>query len=258
MSDQPARPPAQAWARPPPPRLETLLRIEADGTVVALSGKVEFGQGIRTGFRRLVAQALDLPLERVKAVLGETASTPWDMGTFGSMSTSTDGRTLRAAAWMARRLLLERAASRLGVATDALSMRDGQVMAPDGRRVDFAALVQGDPLTGELPAGLPPAAPPVTDGPMRQEALDIVTGRAQYAMDVRLPNMAYGCVLHPPSLGARLSAVDDSAARAVRGVLEIVRQGDFVGVVAERAMQARLAAGLLKATWSVGEPITLE
>ncbi len=255
MSDHPTPPRAGSWPRPQAtPRIESLLRIESDGTVVALSGKVEYGQGIRTGFRRIVAETLDLPLDQVRVVLGETASTPWDMGTFGSMSTMTDGRALRAAAWFARQQLLVRAAARFGVAIEALSFGAGQVFAPDGRAVSFAELVRDQPLAGDLPEAPPRAAPPATDSPMRQEAMDIVTGRAKYAIDVRLPGMLHGSILHPPTLGARLESLDPAAAEKVRGVVQVVRDGDFVGVVAERALLARTAAALLKATWTAGAP----
>src|SRR5215472_3380086 len=95
-----------SWPERPPDRLEQRIVIQSDGTVVARSGKVEYGQGIRTGFARLVAEELAVPVQRVRVELGETDLVPWDMGTFGSMSTAVDGKNLRAAAAYARNLLL--------------------------------------------------------------------------------------------------------------------------------------------------------
>ena len=102
-------PSARRWPERPPERVEQRIAIEADGTVVARSGKVEYGQNIRTGFAKIVAEELAVPFERVRVELGETDRVPWDMGTFGSMSTAVDGKSLRAAAAYARTLLTERA-----------------------------------------------------------------------------------------------------------------------------------------------------
>jgi CO/xanthine dehydrogenase Mo-binding subunit len=234
--------------------VEQRIVIEPDGTVVARSGKVEYGQGIRTGFARIVAEELGLPLARVRVELGETDRVPWDMGTFGSLSTATDGRSLRAAAAYARLLLLDRAGRRLGVPAAELDARDGRVVARDGRSVAYEALTAEEPLTGVVPEDgiVFRAALPAGDAPLRLEAVGIVTGLARYPADVRLPGLLRGHVLHPPTQGARLAALNDRAARAVPGVVAIVREGDFVGVVAERDEQALAAVRALDAKWSRG------
>jgi CO/xanthine dehydrogenase Mo-binding subunit len=234
--------------------VEQRIVIERDGTVVARSGKVEYGQGIRTGFAKIVAEELAVPLSRVRVELGETDRVPWDMGTFGSMSTATDGQSLRSAAAYARLLLIGRASQRLGAPAAELEIRDGRVIARDGRSVAYEALTADAPLTGLVPD--PPPAPrlpaPADTPPLRLEALEIVTGRARYPADVRLPRMLRARVLPPPSHDARLVALDDRAARALPGVVAIVREGDFVGVVAERDEQARAAVRALDAKWSPG------
>jgi nicotinate dehydrogenase subunit B len=242
--------PGQAHAE----RVEQRIHIEPDGTVVARSGKVEYGQGIRTGFARIVAEELRMPIERVRVELGETDRVPWDMGTFGSLSTATDGKSLRAAAAYARALLLDRASAQLGVPAPALQTRDGLVIAPDGHTTSYEELTAADPLTGLVPEGSSrtdaPPGQPAGAAPLRLEALDIVTGRARYPADVRLAGMLRGHVLHPPVPGARLVALDERAARALPGVVAVVRQGDFVGVVAERDEQAVAGAHALEAEWS--------
>src|SRR5581483_257974 len=141
-------PGARPWPDKPPERLEQRIAIERDGTVVARSGKVEYGQGIRTGFAKMVAEELCVPVERVRVELGETDRVPWDMGTFGSMSTAVDGKSLRAAAAFARTLLIDRASRHLGIPASDLTARHGSVFARDGRSVPYQQLTAGSPLTG--------------------------------------------------------------------------------------------------------------
>jgi CO/xanthine dehydrogenase Mo-binding subunit len=244
------------WPERPPDRLEQRIVVERNGTIVARSGKVEYGQGIRTGFALIVAEELAVPVERVRIELGETSTVPWDMGTFGSMSTSVDGALLRAAAAFARHILIDRAALRFGVPASALTVRDGMVVEPGGRRMSFIDLTAGDPLSGEVPSErIEPRLPaPLIDAPTRVEARDIVTGSACYVADVRLPGMLRGHVLRPPAPGARVVSLADAAALAMPGVAAVVHEDDFVGVVAERDEQAVAAIDSLDVAWSTPHP----
>ena len=240
-----------AWEHREPEKLERRIRIERDGTVTALSGKIDFGQGIRTAFAQLVADELDVPIERVNVVLGDTAQVPFDFGTFGSHSVAQETPLLRKAAAFARRQLIERAGKRLGVSPDRLDTAEGTVT--DGtRRVGYAELLDGTPLTGTVPDDVPlmPNARRHYSGkPMpRLEARDIVTGRATYVADVRLPGMLRGAIVRPPQRGAKVRSLDDSRVRDMPGV-KVVRSGDVVGVVAEREEHARAAAGSVLVEW---------
>src|SRR5439155_26855416 len=146
--------PYVTWGEREPERVEERIRIEPDGTVVALSGKIAFGQGIRTAFAQLVAEELDVPIERVNVVRGDTAQVPFDFGTFGSHSVAQETPLLRKAAAFARRQLIERAGQRLGVSPDRLDTAEGTVT--DGtRRVGYAELLDGTPLTGTVPDDVP-------------------------------------------------------------------------------------------------------
>ncbi len=238
-------------------RLEDRIRIEPDGRVTALSGKVEFGQGIRTAFAQVVADELDVPIERVDVVLGDTGYSPFDRGTFGSRSVAQEAPALRRAAAFARQQLLERASLRLGVPLARLDMERGAVRVDDGRRLGYADLVDGRPFAGVIPDDVPLLPPErrryLGRAMPRLEARDIVTGRARFVADVRLPGMLRGAVLRPPARGARLVSVDDAAARAMPGVVAVVRDGDVVGVVAEREEQARAAVEAFEAEWQVPE-----
>ncbi len=207
-------------AEPRRERVEERIRIEPDGTVVALSGKVEFGQSIRTAFAQAVADEMGIPLERVRIVLGDTAQVPYDVGTFGSRSIAQESPALRRAAAYAR-TLLARGAKVEGEIPDDVPLK------PESERRYI-----GKPMT-------------------RLEARDIVTGKAIYVADVRLPNMAFAAVVRPPVRGARAGAVDDAAARAMPGVITIVRSGDLVAVVADRDDRARVAADAVDVEWKI-------
>ena len=193
-----------------------------------------------------------MPIARVRVELGDTATTPWDLGTFGSLSVRTDGALLARAAAFARACLIERAARRWVIADEALATEDGVVIAPDGRRASYAELVASAPLAGEIPEDLPiPRAGEDVPAPL-DERRAIVTGAAPFVADLRLPGMLYGCVLQPPGHGARLRSLDDTGARAMAGVVAVVRDGDFVGVVAHRLARARTALAALVAAWDPG------
>ena len=242
---------------PIPNLVEQRIRFEPDGSVTAFSGKIEFGQGIRTAFAQIVAEELRLDPERVRMVMGDTAQVPFDRGTFGSRSIAQDGDALRKAAAYAREQLLRRASEKLGVARERLTIADGAVRdggVRDGSRgLTYAALAADPPLAGEVPDDVPltPASEHRVLGRPRArvEARDIVTGRATYVADVRLDGMLHGKRLQPPVRGARLRSLDDAAARAMPGV-GVVRDGDFAGVVAERAAQAQAALDALEADWT--------
>ena len=241
----------------PPADLRQRIRIETDGTVVALSGKIEFGQGIRTGFAQLVAEELDVPPERVRLLLGDTAQVPFDFGTFGSHSTEQEAPVLRRAAAYARQVLLSRASDRFGVPVATLRTEDGAVLN-GGTRVSYADLVKEQPLAGAIPDDVPlrPRSEWRYLGKPRPrvEAREIVTGRATYTADVRLPGMLRGAMVRPPARGARVRSVDDARAKTMPGVVAVIRDSDLVGVVAERDEQARAAAEAVLVEWDIPAP----
>ena len=238
-------------------RLEQRIAIAEDGAVTAFSGKVEFGQGIRTGFAQIVADELDVPLDRVTVVMGDTDRSPHDFGTFGSHSTQQEAPVLRRAAAFGRTQLLARAARRLGVDSGRLDTSDGHVVSGP-TRIPYGDLVTGDPLSGAIPdeiSFLPEGRRRYVGQPRpRVEARDIVTGRATYAADVRLPGMLHGAIVRPPVRGAKVTSVDATAARSMPGVVAVVQDGDVVGVVAERAAEARAAAEAVQVDWLAGRP----
>jgi nicotinate dehydrogenase subunit B len=245
---------AHGWGESAPEYLESRIIIERDGVIVARSGKVEFGQGIRTGFAHIVAQELNVPMQSVRMELGDTDTAPWDVGTFGSMSTANDGAIVRRAAIFARALLLERAREHFGIESAQLHASGGSIHTPDGRAISFAELTQERPLAGIIPNAVPvqaeATATEATTGVVaRLEGPDIVMGRQCYPADIRLPGMLRGQVLHGPTFGATLLSLDERGARTMPGVVAVLHDRSFVGVVAEREEQARAAAAAMHATW---------
>lgn len=228
------------------------LHIGGEGAVTVYTGKVEVGQNIRTSLAQTVADELRVELSAISLVMGDTRLVPYDRGTFGSRTTPTMAPQLAAAAATAREQLLARAATRLQADRSTLEARAGRVVARNGRSIAYGELTGGEPLSGEVapePAIDPHSAWRVRGRPLSKvNATDIVTGRHQYPSDVTRPDLWYGRVLRPVSEGATLQALDADAARRLPDV-KVVRDRDFVGVVAPTSRLAARALEALDATW---------
>jgi nicotinate dehydrogenase subunit B len=242
-------------------KLDAWLRINPDGSATIFTGKVELGQGISTALAQIAAEELDLPLARITMISGDTAQTPDEGYTSGSQSIEYGGTAIRLACAEARALLVGEASKRLGQSADKLAVSEGIITAPDGRKLGYGELAAELDLDREVTATVtpkPPAQHTIVGRPVpRRDIPAKVTGGAAYVQDLRLPRMVHGRVVRPPRHGARLDELDATAARAVPGVRAVVRDGSFLGVVAEReeqAIKARLAltAG---AKWSGGSEL---
>jgi len=238
--------------------LDAWLRIDADGSATIFAGKVELGQGILTALAQIAAEELDLPLARVAMISGDTAQTPDEEYTSGSQSIEYGGTAIRLACAEARALLVERAAARLNVPAARLTLAEGALRAPDGRSLGYGELAAELDLHREVTAKVPPKPPSshrIVGTPVpRRDIPAKVTGGIAYVQDLRLPRMVHGRVVRPPRYGARLEAVDVAQARAMPGVIAVVRDGSFLGVLAAREEQAiRARQNLLEsARWSGG------
>jgi isoquinoline 1-oxidoreductase len=236
-----------------PKDITSWLHVGEDGTVTGFTGKAEMGQNIRTELAQTVADELRVPFESVRMVMGDTALTPFDAGTFGSRTTPTMTPQLRRVAEAARNLLIGVAAKEWNVAPEGLMAADAKVTDPaSGRSLRYAELARGKTLAQNLPAEDPitPAAQWTIAGkPVpKVDGRAFVTGRHQYTPDIRLEGMLYGKVLRPPSFGATLTSYDDSAAKAMSGAV-IMRDGDFVGVAAPSAHEAQKALDAIRTQW---------
>ena len=240
--------------------LDSFLAIDAGGVVTLYTGKVDVGTGIATALRQIVADELDVPLNLTKLVQGDTALTPDQGKTWGSLSIQIGGMQLRNAAATARAALLEEAAKRVGAKTEELKVVDGVVSAGN-KRLSYGELIGGKSFALKLDHAKPAAGKDPKDYKLvgkpvpRVDIPDKVTGRFTYMQDFRLPGMLHGRVIRPPAIGGTLENVDETSIKDVAGVVKVVRQGNFLGVVAEREWGAIKAAQKLKASWSKSQTL---
>ncbi|MBV9982958.1 molybdopterin cofactor-binding domain-containing protein [Bradyrhizobium sp.] len=255
----------QAVAVPSPPGslktspyLDSWIRIDADGSITVFTGKAELGQGFKTAFQQVAAEELDVAFASLKVVTADTALTANEGYTAGSHSMQDSGTAIQNAAAQARELLVAEAARRFDLPTGQLRTENSQVLAPDGRRAGYGELVAGDILHVQAQA-TSSLKDPATFKVMGQsfQRVDIpakVTGGAAYVQDIRLPGMVHARIVRPPSYGAELVECDSSAVEKMPGVVGVVRDGNFLAVVAEKeyqsvkAMQALSAAAKWKET----------
>jgi CO/xanthine dehydrogenase Mo-binding subunit len=239
-------------------KLDAWIRINADGSATICTGKVELGQGIVTALAQIAAEELDLSLARIRMISGDTGQTPNEGQTAGSQSIENSGTALRMAGAEVRAILLELGAKRLGITADALTVGDGSITAPDGRHIGYGELAAHVDLRREANAKTPPK--PVANHKVVGRSIarfDIpakVTGGVAFVQDLRLPGMLHGRVVRPPRYGSKLDGVDDASVKAMPGVVAVIRDGSFLGVVAEREEQAikARAALLASAKWTPG------
>ncbi len=240
-----------------PTDFNAYLRIGPEGRVTCLVGKIEMGQGIMTSLAQMLAEELEVGFDTVDMVMGDTDRCPWDMGTFGSLSTRQFGPVLRAAAAEARAVLLQLAAERLQAPVERLQVKSGVVTDPQqATHVSYAELVQGKRIERHVEkAQLKPAALQTVVGqsPARKDALEKVTGKALFAGDIRLPGLLQARVLRPPAHGAEFQDADTAAAEKVAGV-RVIRDGDLLAVLHERRDVADGALALVKARFQPPAP----
>ncbi len=239
----------QDWGQDRPTNPNAYLRIGKDGRVTIFTGKIEMGQGIHTSLGQMAAEELRVSHESIDMVMGDTDLCPWDMLTVGSLTTRFTGPVLRAAAAEAREIMIDLAADHLGVGREQLGVEDGVifVVGARARTISYAELAGGKEIVRTLDreAMLRSVSEFTVMGQStpRVDAIDKVTGKAQYTGDIRLPGMLYGRLVRPPSLAGEMTGVDTSAAEAMDGVI-VVQEEDLVALLhedpemAERALQA--------------------
>ncbi|MEZ4512478.1 MAG: molybdopterin cofactor-binding domain-containing protein [Chloroflexota bacterium] len=245
------------------PDLDGWIRINADETVTIFSGKVEIGQGIKTAVSQIAAEELDVALSRICIISGDTGQVPDEGLTAGSMSVEVSGRALRVAAAEARHWLLTLAFEELE-ASDLtnLQINDGVITDPaTGRQTSYWKLMGGKrfgrTISGTIPPKDPAAYTLIGQPAPRADLLPKLTGVPSYVHDLELPGMVHGRVVRPPSYGARLVAVEETAVSQLPGVLAVIRDGNFLAVIAEREEQAIWASEALRAnaTWHDHAPL---
>ena len=235
-----------------PKEIGAWLHIGEDGAVTVYTGKVEIGQNARTSLSQVVCEELRVPMNSVKLVMGDTDLTPYDAGTFGSQTTPGMAPRLRKAAAAAREMLIDLAAKSWNADRKALVVSDGRITLPGtSHSVEFRELTKGQRLMQSIEDA--PTAPAdawrvAGTSTAKVDGRAVVTGGHKYASDVKLPEMLFGKVLRPEKFGATLESVDTKEAEAIPGVV-VVRDGDFVGVVAPVEHVAARALTAIHAQW---------
>ncbi|WGS19473.1 MULTISPECIES: molybdopterin cofactor-binding domain-containing protein [unclassified Bradyrhizobium] len=233
--------------------VDGFLSIDADGRVTVYSGKVDLGTGLRTALTQIAAEELDVSLDRVGLIQGDTELTPDQGPTWASLSIQIGGMRIRQAAATARKALVEMAAARLGVLATELRIEDGLIKGGD-KSISYAELVGGGSFSLKIDKDVPVKDPTsYTIAGKSVPRLDIpskVTGRFTYMQDFRIEGMLHGRVIRPLAIGARLESVDETSLNGIPGLIKVVREGNFLGVVATTEWGAIQATRKLKATWS--------
>jgi nicotinate dehydrogenase subunit B len=244
------------------PALDAWVRVNTDSTITLFTGKVELGQDIRTSVAMIGADELDVALSRIRVVMADTAATPDEGYTVSSMSLETSGNAIRYATAELRQLALDVAYEELEAPIERLVIQDGSISDPvTGRSTSYWALFGGKRLGSQVTGRAQPKRAPayeVVGHPQgRLDLLAKVTGQAHFVHDLELPDMVHGRVIRPPNYGARLISVEEEAVKRMPGVLSVVRDGSFLGVIAEREEQAVRAAAALGAvaSWEPGPPL---
>jgi len=254
-----------------PTQLDSWLAIAQDGTVTVYSGKVDLGTGVETALAQIVAEELDVPFNKIHMIGLDTAKAIDQGITAGSRTIERGGPQLRQAAAAARQELLKLAAARLNAAPEKLMVKDGVVsVAGDSKKtVSYGQLIGGKRFNVKITAAgqgwnmkVAPEvrAKDVKDykivgtSQKRKELPPKLTGEFVYAHDVRLPGMLHGRVVRPPTIISKPASIDDSTVKNIPGLVKVVQEGSFVGVVCATEWAAIKAAKALKVTWS--EPAT--
>lgn len=240
------------------PDFNAYLRVKEDGRVDCLTGKIEMGQGVITSLGQVLAEELEISLDQVDMIMGDTELCPYDAGTWGSMTTRFADPVLRAAAAEAREVLKELAAEKLGVKKSQLSAKDGTIFVTSdkSKSITYASLTKGQKIVRTLKKK--PEIKKASEfkiigkSIISRDAVAKVTGKAKYSADIRLPGMVYASVVRPPSHGSKLLSVDTSKVSRYEGA-EFIRDGDLLAVLHTDPIMAAKASRRVKAKWEIPE-----
>ena len=263
---------APASLTPPPAgKLYAWLAVHPDNTATLFTGKVETGTGVETALAQIAAEELDLPIDKLDVVMGNTSETVDQGPTYGSMTIRYAGPQIRNAAAAGRQALLDLAATHFSVSANQLIARDGAIAvigAPD-RTITYGALVDGKRLDMEIGASgerfhMKVAPQARTKDPStyrvigqsvpRKDIPDKIMARFSYIQDVRVDSMLHGRVVRPYGVGATLQSVDETGLKDIPSFVQLVRRDNFLGVVAETEWGAIQAAQKLGSTLDASSP----
>jgi nicotinate dehydrogenase subunit B len=238
------------------PKLSSWIKFAAEGKVFVSPGKVEIGQGIVTALAQIAADELDVDIARVQMVRASTSGSPNEGVTSGSLSVQHSGRAVRFACAEIRKIFLDAAAERLGVAPDVLTIADGTIAGPGNVSTSYWELASDISLDCDATAGAQPKSSKQRSlaghSLQRLDIPDKVFGRPRFIHDTPLPGTLHGRVVRAELSQGKLTDLNEERARKVEGLIAIVRDGNFLGIVCETEAAADAAAAALRkgATWS--------
>jgi nicotinate dehydrogenase subunit B len=240
------------------PEISSWLWIDSlEQRLTVLTGKIELGQDIQTSLRQIAAEELDVDMQRVSIIMADTGQTPDERYTAGSASIENSGAAIRNAAAEARMQLFKMAEERLGLPAEQLMVRDGTIQGPgpEPKAITYWQLLEGRQLEGRVSGNAPLKNPNQytlvgTDQP-RTDLVAMATGAELYVHDMRMAGMVHARVLRPPGYNAELTSLPEAKIRAMPEVIRLVRNGNFVGVVAKNEWGAVKALRILQeeSTW---------
>ena len=219
-----------------PKDFNAFFRIGEDSRITLYTGKIEMGQGVITSLPQMLADELDAKLDSVDIVMGDTHVCPWDMGTFGSMTTRFFGPPLRKAGAEGRRVLIELASEHFKIPQKYLATSEGYVYDKRNKRkrISYGELTKGKRIERKVKEDIQVKKTSefkiMGKSFTRRDAGEKVTGNAKYTGDIQLPGMMYAKILRPPAHGAKLLSVDTSVASKIEGVI-IISDGDFIAAL---------------------------
>jgi nicotinate dehydrogenase subunit B len=243
------------------PVLSSWVRFSPEGQVMISPGKVEIGQGIVTALAQIAADELDVDVGHVQMVRTSTAASPNEGVTSGSLSVQQSGCAIRYACAEIRQIFLGAASDRLGVGIDTLDVKDGTISGPGNVSTSYWELADEVSLHRDATPGATPKKSTQRDlagsSIQRLDIPDKVFARPRFIHDFTLPGMLHGRVLRPERSAAKLVDLSEDRARTIAGLLAIMRDGNFVGVVSETEDGAETALRFLRkdAAWSSGDTL---
>jgi nicotinate dehydrogenase subunit B len=240
------------------PWLDSWIGIDEHGAVTVSSGKVELGQGVQTAFMQCAAEQLCVDPAVITMQMASTTRPLNEGYTAGSESMMSGANAILQASARMRAVLVGWAAKDLNADVTQLTVENGIVSAPGGQRKSYGDLVKGRSLHVQFtgPAVTLPASQYKIMGKNipRLDIPDKLTGKAIYVQDIRMKGMLHARVVRPPNYGCTLASIDTGAVERMPGVVAVIRQGDYLAVVAEKEFQAILAMRALQqaAQWQPG------
>ncbi len=240
------------------------VRIDADGTVTVTINRLDFGQGVQTGLPMILAEELDADWSKVRSVHGDANQAYADpmMGmhlTGGSNSIKNSYTQYRELGARTRAMLVSAAAAQWGVDASALRTSNGFVVGPGGKKLGYGVLAEAamkQPVPEKVTLKDPKQFRLIGKPTGRLDAKAKSSGQQDYGIDVRLPGMLTAVVARPPVFGAKLKSLDDSAAKAIKGVKAVLRVptdrgGEGVAIVADGYWPAKQGRDALKVEWDL-------